>query len=372
MSYQAHMKGYNDPRTLYQTDSLHAWKHGLYFPPVLVEISPVNTCNQVCRYCYSNAKGKAADRLGDDALVGLFGQLADAGVKAVLLQGTGEPLLHTALPKAAEAGARRGLPIGLNTNGVLLTASVQERLLPHLFYVKFSVLDSDPRRYARYHGCSESQWRQLTDNIAGAVAMRNARGLGVALWATVYLFRDNFREAYDIVRFYKDLGLDYVVIQEATYTDDCPAGKESYASSYFSAGEVAGMKEKVAGLNDADFRVKAQFPLIGGDVNYAGMTRETFRSDFCSGIKFYTTISADGLVYPCWRMWGKGREYSYGSIYENTFEEIWRGRKRGEIDALINTTPPCGAECVVCNHARLNGILWNLKNADSKWKEFII
>lgn len=113
-------------------------------------------------------------------------------------------------------------------------------------------------------------------------------------------------------------------------------------------------------------------PIINEEINYSGMTKETFKPNFCNGPKFYSTISYDGEVYPCWRMWGKGKEFSYGNIYEKTFEEIWRGERRKKIEELINTIPPSGAECVVCNHARLNEILYKLKNANSKWKDFII
>ncbi len=107
MSYQTHMKGYNDLRTLYQIDSLYAWKHDIYFPPVIVEISPTHMCNQSCRYCYTFQRGQAKERLPDGVLINCVTQIANAGVKAVLLQGTGEPLMHPALPEAIEAGAER-------------------------------------------------------------------------------------------------------------------------------------------------------------------------------------------------------------------------------------------------------------------------
>lgn len=372
MSFQTHMKGYHELRTLYQIDRLYAWTHDLYFPPVLVEISPTNACNQACRYCYTFNRGRNTNRLHEDVFVSVFDQLADAGVNSVLLQGTGEPLLHPAVASAVRRGADRKLPIGLNTNGVMLRASLQEDMLRHLFYIKFSVIDNDPERYAWAHGCTQKQWEQLVGNIENAVRLRQVHGLHIGLWATVYLDERNFHEAHNIVNYYKEKGLDYIVIQEATYGEYAPAGTMKYASKGFSAAEIDEMKTKVLSLNDRDFAVKVRFPLIDDDVNYAGMTKETFRPNFCHGTKFYALISSDGEVYPCWRMWGKGKEFSFGSIYERTFEEIWRGEKRKRIEEYLNTTPPSGSECVVCNHARLNEVLHKCKHADSKWKEFII
>jgi GTP 3',8-cyclase len=372
MSFKKHMQGYNDLRTLYQIDHLYALKHDTYCPPVLVEIDPNSACNQKCVYCYANNRSTQNTRLAEDVFVGLFNQLADAGVNAVLLQGTGEPLMHKALPQAVDLGAARGLTIGLNTNGVLLRPELQERVLQYLFYIKFSVIDSDKQRYCRLHGCSEKQWDMLLENMKHAVKLREQNGLSVALWATLYLDESNFHEAADIVKFYKETGIDYIVIQEATYSVFSPAGKKNYASSHYSSGQIAEMKEKVLSLNDDDFQVKVVFPLINDAMNYAGQTREHFIPGFCQGPKLYTTICTDGEVYPCWRMWGKGKEFSFGSIYEQSFEEIWKGEKRRTIIEQINSVPPSGDECLVCNHARLNEILYKFMQADSKWKDFII
>jgi len=370
MSYSIHMKGYNDLRTLYQIDSLYAWKHDMYFPPVIVEISPTHMCNQRCRYCYTNRRGNEREKLRDNILINSFTQLANAGVKAVLVQGSGEPLIHKALPEAIEVGAKRQLSIGIVTNGLLLNKSLQERILKHLLFIRFSVLDNNPTRYAYWHGCSEEQWKNLINNIKSAVMLREKYGLQIALWATVYLFEDNFRDAYNIVKFYKELGLDYIVAQEATFTEFSPLGKKEEVSNSFSKTEIDEMKAKVLTLGDSEFCVKVRFP-INDDTYFVGINKECWTQNYCQGIKFYTIISSDGEVYPCWRMWGKN-EYSYGSLYKKSFEEIWRGQRRKKIEEFVNNTPPVGDECSVCNITKLNEILHKCQNATTKWRDFII
>lgn len=375
MSNRVHMKGYNDLRTLYQIDSLYAWKHDMYFPPVIVEISPTHKCNQLCRYCYANKRGKPEDTLRDEILISSLTQMADAGVQAVEVQGTGEPLMHKALPTAIETGAKRGLSMGLTTNGVLLNKSLQERMLQHLFYVKFSVIDSNPQRYAYLHGCSEKQWENLVSNIKNAVMLRKENNLQLALFATVYISEDNFKEAYNIVQFYKEMGIDYIVVQEATYSDLSPAGKADYASDGFSETEINEMKKKLLTLNDDNFVVRIRFP-INDDKFSVGIDKGSWKSDFCQGIKFSAIIASDGEVYPCWRMWGK-KESSYGNVYEKCFEEIWKGERRKEIEEFIFSTPPCGSdilssECNHCNITKLNEILHKYQSANTKWKGFLL
>jgi len=327
-------------------------------------------CNQRCRYCYTNKRGRSREILQDDILINCFTQVADAGVKAVLVQGSGEPLIHKALPKAIEVGAKRQLSIGLVTNGVLLKKSLQERILEHLFFIRFSVVENDPKRYAYLHGCSEKQWENLIDNIKSVVMLRDKHDLQLGLYATVYIYKDNFRDAHDIVKYYKELGIDYIVVQEATYTEFSPSGKEEYASAGFSEKEIEEMKSRILTLGDNDFCVKIRFP-INDDTYFVGMSKECWRKYYCQGIKFYTIISSDALVYPCWRFWGKN-EYSYGSLYEKSFEEIWKGEGRRKIDKFVNNTPPNGDECSVCNITKLNEILYKYLNESTKWRDFLI
>jgi radical SAM protein with 4Fe4S-binding SPASM domain len=369
MSYQTHMGGYNDPRTLYQTDRLYALKHNLYFPPALVEISPTNICNQHCRFCYTDAREKRKTSLGNDVLISAFEQVADVGAKGVLIQGSGEPLMHSALPDAIEVGAKNQLAIGLVTNAVLLIKPIQKRILKNLFFVKFSVLDNNPKRYAYLHGCSEKQHKTLIDNIKSAIALRDKHNLQVALWGSVYLFKDNFHDVYNIVKFCKDLGLDYIVVQEATYTEYSPSNKEEYASYTVSDVEINKMKSKLLTLNDDTFQVKVRFP-INDKTYFVGMAKECWKTDYCQGIKFFPTIATSGEVYPCARAWGDN-VYSYGNIYDKTFENIWKGEKRKRIEKIIMGIPPFGDECAVCNHGKLNEILYQYQHEATKWKEFL-
>ncbi len=363
MSFKVHMKGYNDLRTLYQIDSLYAWKHGKYFPPVIVEVSPTNKCNQSCRYCYTSKRIEQKESLGNAILINSFVQLGDAGVKTVMIQGTGEPLMHKALPEAIKAGAEHNLSMTLTTNGVLLTPPIQEKILEHLFYIRFSVLDHNPKRYAYMHGCSEKQWDILVNNLRNAVKYRDTRGLQFGIGITLYLYKDNFHDVDNIVRFYKEIGVDYIFIQEATPTSYSPCGKEEYASKGFSEIEINEMKDKVLALSDDDCCTRIRFPFNDGSENWI--------SNFCHGIKFYTIISCDGCVYPCWRAWGK-KEYSYGSLYDHSFEDIWRGKRREEVEELMFSTPPCGDDCTNCAHAKLNEILNKFLCADAKWRDFIV
>jgi len=369
MSFERYSKGYFDPRTLYQIDSLYAWKNGLYFPPVVVEINPTSACNQKCRYCY--VAGRTSGTMDDALLLKLMSQLSHAGVKAVVFQGAGEPLLQKALPDSIEIGAKKGLAMSLTTNGILLNKEMQERILKHLTYVKFSNLDKNTQRYAYDHGCPEKQWESLIDNIKNAVATREEHDLQILFLATVYLTKKSFHDAYNILKYLKELGIDYVSIQEAVPNEYSYSGKEPLASSYFTEYEINDMKKKVLTLKDEDFFVKVRFPLTDSTFTN-GRFADCWVNNWCQGIKFNTVIDTDGEVYPCFRYWGE-KEFSYGNLHEKSFEDIWKGEKRKEIEEYTNKTPPKGDECSTCNVTKINDILHNIRDAEKRrWRDFLI
>ena len=369
MSYKTNMRGYEAPRTIFQVDALHAWQHDEYFAPVIVEVSPTGSCNQECTFCYSDKIETKGQKISREVLVNLFRELPRIGVKAVSLQGTGEPLMHSATPEAIQAGAAGGLGFSLTTTGVVLTDKIQRKILEHLTFVKFSVLDSNKTRYSMMHGCPEQQWEQLVKNIAGAAELRAKEGYDVALMGTVYVERNNFNQMPEIVRFLRDLGMDYIVVQEATYTEFTPGRQSQNTSTFFSAEQIAEMKQAVAEVGTEDFTVKVRFP-IDDNTYHVGIYKDCWKDRFCQGIKFFPVVAADGNVYSCYRAWGK-KELSLGSLYEHSFEEIWKSQRRLEIEEKIMTTPPDGDECAVCGISKLNDILEQYRT-DNKFRNFLI
>lgn len=55
----------------------------------------------------------------------------------------------------------------------------------------------------------------------------------------------------------------------------------------------------------------------------------------CHGLLFMTHIDAAGNIWPCVAHIG-ATEFLYGNIYENTFEEIWNGKRRKEVIKKMN------------------------------------
>ena len=352
--------GYNEPsRVWYHIEHIYKLKKGLYTPPVMVEVSPTSICNHRCVFCYTYQR-EETNMLSKKVLLDIFSNASDMGIETIFIQGTGEPMVNKYLPDAIVAGGKTDIKMSLTTHGVLLDKQKQEKILENLVFVKFSVVDNDPKKYALTHGCKEEEYHKLIDNIENATNFCSKNNLDTTLWATVYVDTDNFKNLYKICKFYKSLGLDFLSISQAIITEFMPS-EVKLATEVYSEEEIDEMMEKVVSLQDDKFKLHIQFPR---EKQFPTTTR--WKKDYCKAVHLVTSISGDGGVYSCWRFWGN-KEHSYGNVYNKSFEEIWRGEKRKEVNKYLFSTPPKGDECSVCHLVFANHNLDKLLNNQNKW-----
>jgi hypothetical protein len=93
--------------------------------PILAQIVPMRRCNLSCSYCSEFDKTSAPVPL--DEMLARIDRLADLGTSLIDLSG-GEPLLHPDLDILINRIRRRGMMVGLLTNGYLLSPERIRRL----------------------------------------------------------------------------------------------------------------------------------------------------------------------------------------------------------------------------------------------------
>jgi len=362
---------YQQPfRIWHHIDRIYKMKNGIYAPPVQVEVSPTSICNQKCRFCYTFEREH--DNVMDKKLMfDFFSNAKNIGVKTIYIAGTGEPLVNKHLPEAISIGGKTGISMGLNTNASLLSPEKQKVFLEYLTYVKISVIDSDAKRYAKNHICPESHYHNIVKNIQHAANYRSKINASVSLFTTVYIDSDNFKYGYDIVKFCKEIGLDFVCLQgPAVFTQFSPDGNKTMKITD-SKKEVQNLIDRVSELEDDGFKLYITFNMLSNEHNDPRKNKHgDWKPNHCHGVHLVTAISGDGEVYPCWRAWGN-KKLSYGNLHEKSFEEIWKGERRKEVNKFIFTNAPEGDECNVCkiniNNDNLNKIL----NPTSKWANIL-
>ena len=89
----------------------------------------------------------------------------------------------------------------------------------------------------------------------------------------------------------------------------------------------------------------------------------------CLGSQIMPCLGADGHVYVCPSMRGM-KDYSYGSIYEKSFVEIWGDiQKRKKVMYKIEHED-CFSNCTqLCKPHETNKVMWNLYQEIEKTKK---
>lgn len=98
-----------------------------FIQPVHIQFCPTNKCNLKCGFCSCSQVDKDKE-MSFEKCVGLINSFVKLDCQSVTITGGGEPLMHKDINKIISEFKRRGIEIGLVTNGTLLARLNQESL----------------------------------------------------------------------------------------------------------------------------------------------------------------------------------------------------------------------------------------------------
>ena len=87
--------------------------------PFVVELDPTSMCNLACPDCISGELLNK-DQIEPERLASLVGELIAAKVRAVILIGGGEPMMHPSIGDVIERFGNHSIKVGITTNGLYL------------------------------------------------------------------------------------------------------------------------------------------------------------------------------------------------------------------------------------------------------------
>ncbi|MBT6047894.1 MAG: radical SAM protein [Candidatus Scalindua sp.] len=337
-------------KLIHHLDVVEDFMKGKTIVPIHAEISPTSLCNQNCRFCYRDFDGHKSQSLSREVFLGLIRSLAEVGVKSVLLAGDGEPLMNEYTPDAIVLGREMGLDMALNSNAVLLTEGIIKKILPSLTWIRFSVMSPEIETYKQIHGVKKDHLRVAIDNIKKCVEFKREHGLDVTIGIQQVLLRENATQVFQEAQMAKTIGVDYYVLKpfskhnENTYSTD-----EDLHIQYHEE------LQKAERLTDGSFNCIIRWNTFEdkGVRDY----------EKCYGIPFIAQIGADGGFYSCCPFFGM-KEFSFGNLYEKSFEEILRSERRKVVIKNIIDNVNVHKDCMTyCRHHQINKFLWTLENS---------
>ena len=88
--------------------------------PLVVELDPTAVCDLACPGCISADIVAVGNSFSKDRLIEIGQEFVDAGVKAVILIGGGEPLAHPKTGELISLLGKNDVHIGITTNGTFI------------------------------------------------------------------------------------------------------------------------------------------------------------------------------------------------------------------------------------------------------------
>lgn len=309
-------------------------------------------CNAKCAMC--NITGVLNDRRMPDIPLEKIEQLLD-DVKhyhpSIILFG-GEPFVRGDIVDIVKAVKKRGLAVGMFTNGTLLNEGIINELIKEkLDYIAFSLL-----------GSKEVHDKVLSvpgayDKMVSAIGLfvkTRPRATRVVTHTTIC--ESNVNDLKNIARLSLDLGVDLVRFGHPTFysaqeLSHCSAalknvfgeGEEARAMSYVYdiSGKEGLYLEKIRELVAA-FGEKVSFTPELSDKERESWYSPDFKSNRrCLFMMRGSFIYPNGDMYPC-----ESISYRMGNVFDDGFSGAWNGpRYRAFRRALKKGLMPACARC---------------------------
>jgi radical SAM protein with 4Fe4S-binding SPASM domain len=327
--------------------------------PLYVEISPVGNCNHRCLFCAYDYIGHPNRHLDTGRVLTTIEEMAACGVKSIVLAGEGEPLLHPDIGTIIGHIRTSGIDVGLFTNGQALNDELARRILPDLSFVRFSFNGGSAQSYAKVHQVKPGIFNRVLGNMRDAARIKNQLKLCVDIGAQYVLIPENKNDLYRGAAAIKEAGLDYLAVKP--FILQRPEQLYQMAGQY-DAHELEALFDQILSLSGEHFAVV---------VRKNGFAQPDRNGDaHCRGCSFITVINSAGDVATCLPYWDKP-EFVYGNIYQNRFEEIWRGEKRKALQKHLESdmdTQRCPPNC---RPNAINAYLSDITNPSVRHVNFI-
>lgn len=184
--------------------------------PFFVSYQITFRCNRRCMFCDA-WKLKNPRELNTEQAKRIVGELGDLGIGVLGITG-GEPLMRKDLEEIAAMAKRKGVVVGVNTNGTLLTPE-RAKSIANTFDTVFVSLDGFEETHDKIRG-ENGTFREALAGLKNLLAVKHDCVVGV----NFVLNNVNYKEFIPFCNWIKDLGV--------LITAFPVAGEDNFISAY--------------------------------------------------------------------------------------------------------------------------------------------
>lgn len=340
--------------------------------PVHLTIGFTNYCNHKCSWCYINwhQAGKLSERSGtanprvkkavnaSSRLVEAVKEAKEMGLKSVTIVGDGEPTIHPKFVEMLSSLYELNIDIGIFTNLSTKSPDVLQSLVDKCFFIRGSIDAARPDAHEKMHGAND--FNHVIDNIRKLINLRGVRETPV-IGVQYVVNHHNCDDLPFAAKFYRELGVNYLTIKPAYKNILNPMHEENKLTSDYLLPLLRAAKT----YETSSYRVFIKESQFYETLDFVNNDARYYKKCLATALSPY--LDEDGSVEMCGNL--KGRGFTMGNIYDNSFSEIWAsGQRRGCIDKIDLHKCPAG-----CRLDPLNKVLWDAINPDdsSTHKNFL-
>ena len=323
--------------------------------PIYMEVSPVGSCNHRCVFCAYDYIGYPNRKLEKEVFLNFIDEVSECGLKSILFAGEGEPLIHQEMKEFILYSKKKGIDVGVFTNGELVDKRFDKEVLSNLTFIRFSINGGNEENYKQIH--KKDSFKKVINNLKYCAKLKKENDLDITIGIQFVLLPENINYLESFVRLVKDIGVDYLSIK--------PFVLQNKAQFY---------RQKEFDLNLDDFFKKLEsystdnFKVIARSNAFKNYGKRDYKN--CFGCNFITVLNSAGELASCLPYWDK-KEFIYGNIYKNSFKEIWQGDKRKKIKHFLENKLDVSKCPPNCRPNAINEYLFELKNPKINHINFI-
>jgi hypothetical protein len=305
--------------------------------PLVVDLDPTTLCDLACPECIS-AGVLHTGQFRRDRVVEVAEEMCAAGVRAVILIGGGEPLMHRAIGAVIRTLHEGGVQLGLVTNGTMIGRYLDE-VADMLSWVRVSVDAATAQTYDKFRPSKarRSAFPVVIENMRRLAERKRGRlGYSFLLMqrfaADGTLLDTNYGEVLAAGALAKDIGCDYFELKAMLDNDHFTVNQRPDDIAL-----VETQLDRLAALADDSFHLlgSSNWGAVRADRNPV----EPKDYDRCATAELRTTVTPNGVfVCPYHRGNDRGR---IGDVTDMSFADMWARADTTVIDPRVDCPFVC-------------------------------
>ena len=320
--------------------------------PFVIELDPTTVCDLACPGCISgdllNQKNPLDRGFSKEKMKEIINDIIKSNVTAVILIGGGEPLGHPTTIELIQELGKRGIQIGLTTNGTLMGKYI-DIIAEYISWTRVSMdaASDEMFRNLRPTKTGKSKFsivienmKQLAKKKLGILGysflirtkadglIENPAGSNIGL-----IEHTNVYEIFDAAKLAKEIGCDYFELKPS-YDDFHQIVMHSEKDMQTAISQLEMSKK----LEDQNFRI-LESVMLDSSLRREKIGNQKKNYSKCRSADLRTLITPSGC-YVCPYFRGEHSK-KIGDLRFETLQEMWSGQKRKDVMEKLNPSIDC-------------------------------